>query len=146
MQDLVHESAVPDRALVRSTIRRRQPVLRLATDADWWRYLARPKPTWWVGITLEDEHMLLGLGGVYLGTDKRLWAFFDKSRGVSIRFSMQKGARLLFEALREAGVVEVSAVADGDIAGSTLWIERLGFKPTDELHKGLTIWKWDAHA
>lgn len=141
-QDLVHADVVHPQALVRSSFPRRQPVLRLATDADWWRYLARPLPLWWTGMTLEDEYMLLGLGGVYLGTDKRLWAFFTRARGVSIPISMQKGARILFASLAEAGVKEISAVADEDVAGSEFWMKRLGFTPTDQLHKGLTIWTW----
>ena len=88
--------------------------------------------------------MLLGLGGVYLGTDGRFWAFFGKARGVSARVTMQKAALALFASLEEAGVKQVSAIPDDDIEKARFWLARLGFKPTEETLKGHTIWTWTA--
>lgn len=116
--------------------------LRLATDADWWRWCGRKAPGWWIGITAEDAHMLLGLGGVYLGVDDRFWAFFHKARGVSGKILMQRAARTLFDALRESGLREVSALPDLTIPGAELWLSRLGFKATDELMNEHQVWAW----
>ena len=118
--------------------------LRLATDDDWWRYTGRPLPSWWVGITAEDTHMLLALGAVYLGTDWRFWCFFHKARGASVKIMMQKAARVLFAGLPEVGITEVRAMADPSHPGSEFWLHRLGFEPTAEQRGGITVWQWQA--
>lgn len=85
--------------------------------------------------------MLLGIGGVFFGTDGRWWATFARAPGIRSRLTAQHAARTILDAAGEAGLT-VHAMADDSIAGAEFWLRRLGFEETDEILNNSRVWRW----
>lgn len=122
-----------------------KPSLRRATDSDFWRFFGAPAPDCWAGIVADDGRMLLGIGGVARGDDRRWWCHVGKAPGVGgLRAAklMLRAAKVLFSCVRASGIAELYALADPRISRSEFYLQRLGFAPTDERRKGLVVWRW----
>ena len=117
------------------------PTLRPATDDDWRAMFGctAPVPGVWSGIVAANDYVVFGLGGIYAAADGRWWITFHRWPGVGYTKTAHKAAKEILGAARDANI-EVHALADPEIPGSALWIERLGLKPTDERLGGMTVW------
>ena len=113
--------------------------LRPADDRDWRIFYGQPAPLYWSGLVLEDPVMILGIGGLYASEDGRWWAFMKRAPGVGCVFSAQRAAMHMMAVGKEAGLT-IHALADPAIVGSDKWLQRLGFRRTDEIMKGLVTW------
>lgn len=117
--------------------------MRAATDEDWYVFTGLGRPLEWFGLVAEDDHMLLGLGGAYLGRDDRWWVTFKRAPGVRCRLTAQKAAKSLLSIVESRGLT-VHAIADRRISGAEFWLRRLGFVETEETLSGETIWRYGA--
>lgn len=115
--------------------------LRRATDDDWRVFVGTLPPSYWVGLVAENEFMLLGIGGLFFGTDDRWWATFARAPGIRSTLTAHRAARMVMDIAKEAGLT-VHAMADLSIDGAELWLRRLGFVETDEILNDCRVWKW----
>lgn len=116
-------------------------MLRAATDDDWQVFFGWGPPLTWFGYVAEDAHMLLGIGGVYFGTDDRWWITFKRAPGVRHRHTAQKAARMILDVVDRRGIT-VHALADPRISGAEFWLRRLGFTETAETLSGGNVWTY----
>jgi hypothetical protein len=115
--------------------------LRRATGDDWRRYVGTEPPALWYGLTADAGYMLLGIGGVFLGTDDRWWATFHRAPGVRDLALAQRAARVVQSVASEAGLT-VHAMPDPRISTAAFWLSRLGFIETDEEIDNCKVWRW----
>ena len=110
-------------------------VLRAATADDWIVLLGVEPPPVSHSWVADLGYMLAGLGGFYRAEDGRWWVTFVRAPGIRHTLTANKAARL---ALHTADEMEITlnAIADTRIAGAEQWLERLGFRRTDERHEG----------
>jgi hypothetical protein len=114
-------------------------VLRRATNDDYHAFVGRLAPEQWTGLVSADEHLIHGIGGVYLASDGRWWMFFDRVPGVAMSVTTHRAARIVVDAARESGIV-VHAISDLRMPTSERWLTRLGFVQTSEEIEGHPVW------
>ena len=112
--------------------------LRAATDRDWRCFYGVNPPAHWSGIVAEDDHMILGIGGLYADRQGRWWAFLRRAPGVRGSVTAQRAAMAILDAARDADLV-VNAISDPAIAGSGNWLQRLGFEEIEDI-EGYRRW------
>jgi hypothetical protein len=115
--------------------------LRPATADDFYQFFGRSPPAYWTGIVGDAGWMLTGIGGLVLGVDGRWWVTLQRAPGVRSVKRVLQAARVLREAVAEAGMT-VYAIRDRDIAGSADLLQRLGFVLTAERWKDQEVWQW----
>ena len=99
-----------------------------------------PHPSRVLGFACRHDDDLVALGFVVVDEDNRWWGSFG-SRGKFPAKSVHAKTLELFGALDRAGVPEILAVADPEIARSREWLARLGFQPAqDEVWKRVVYW------
>jgi len=113
--------------------------LREARDEDWESITGSPAPAEWKGYAEASDWLIEGLGAIYRGTDGRWWITFERLPLVRKVKSAHACARRLLAWASSEGVA-VHAIADPRKDGASMWVERLGFQPTDERIGGLTVW------
>lgn len=114
-------------------------MLRPATDADYEAMFGRPAPADWFGLVSAKPHLIEGIGLVFRCAEDRWWLSFVRCPGVG-KVKTAHGAAKQLLAMADARGVTVNALADPDIAGAETWIERLGFRRSDETKGGLAVW------
>ncbi len=113
--------------------------LRPATDDDWEALTGNRAPAEWFGLVDANEWLIEGAGAIYKAEDGSWWVTFVRIPGVrKIKLAHRAARQLLDEAKRRG--IEVRAIADPRITGSSMWIERLGFSRSDSTIKGNSIW------
>lgn len=116
--------------------------LRQATDSDWHAAFGFRAPDEWVGLVAESPWMLYGIGGVWKDGNGVWWMFFWRAPGVRMTKTAHAAARIMVDVMREANI-QVQALADRRICGSSVWLRRLGFVETnitDETIKDHLVW------
>jgi hypothetical protein len=115
-------------------------MLRTATGEDWAAITGLPVPGYWIGLVYEERGTVLGLGGLFEGTDRRWWATVTSQAVRPV--ALWKAARQVLETAGAAGV-PVYAMTDYSIPGADAFLRRLGFVETDEAIKGHRVLVWD---
>jgi hypothetical protein len=113
--------------------------LRRAEDADWEAMTGMPAPSDWFGLVEASNYLIEGMGAIYRDMCGRWWFAFQRVPFAGKIKTAHKAAKVLLNEAAERGI-EVRAIADPRIDGSQLWIERLGFKKTDEEIEGHAVW------
>ena len=114
--------------------------LREARDEDWEGITGSTAPAEWRGYVEASDWLVEGLGAIYRGTDQRWWITVVRLPLVrKVKTAHACAKKLLDWAKREG--VSVHAIPDPRKDGSELWLQRLGFTPTDDRLGGLTVWK-----
>jgi hypothetical protein len=113
--------------------------LRPATDDDWYVFTGQTPPKAWFGYVYENDFMILGLGGFFSSLDGRWWMTFRRAPGARQTKSAHTAALRLVALAAEAGIT-LHALADDRVDGAQKWIERLGFRATEEQIEGYTVW------
>lgn len=88
-----------------------------------------------LGFACRRDGYLVVLGFVLVDTDDRWWASFAK-RGDYPKAGIHRYGLSLMAAMDRAGIPELFATADPAIPRSREWLERLGFRPTEN-----EVWK-----
>lgn len=114
--------------------------LRPATEEDWVAFTGLPVPGTWMGLVYATPWLIEGMGAVYLGTDGRWWLTFERAPGVRRVKTAHRAAKQLLSEIEALGVGPVHAQANPRIDGATLWMERLGFRRSDDELGGLPVW------
>lgn len=114
-------------------------MLRTATESDFAAVTGKPAPGDWFGLVSARPHLIEGMGLVYRDINDRWWLSFVRCPGVTKVKTAHAGAKQLLALADQRGVI-VNALADPEISGAAKWIERLGFRRTDETQGGLTVW------
>lgn len=100
-----------------------------------WGLDTYPHPSRVLGYACRRDDELVALGFVVVDEDNRWWGSFG-SRGRFPAKSVHQKTLELFAALDRAGVPEILAVADPEVARSREWLTRLGFEPGEN-----EVWK-----
>lgn len=114
-------------------------MLRAAAASDYEAFFGRPEPAEWFGIVEARPHLIEGIGLVFRCTEGRWWLSFERCPGVGKVKTAHRAAKHLLALADDRGV-KVNALADPAITGAEMWIERLGFRRSDEVKGGLTVW------
>lgn len=114
-------------------------MLRAATDNDYEAFFGRPAPAEWFGLVEARPYLIEGIGCIFRCTEGRYWLAFVRCPGVSKVKTAHAAAKKLLSMAEERGLT-VHALADPDIQGSSKWIERLGFRRSDETKGDLPVW------
>lgn len=114
--------------------------IRPADDDDWAAMTGYQAPAEWFGFVEQEKSWLIdGMGTIYKGLDGRWWITFQRTPGVrKLKTAQAAAKRLLAEA--ESRGITVNGMPDPKICGSTVWMERLGFRRTDENIGGIDVW------
>lgn len=113
--------------------------LRPAVDRDWEAVTGMRAPAEWFGYVDGSQWLVEGLGAVYLGADERWWLSFWRCPGVRKTKTAHAGAVRLIRDAKDKGLT-LYAMADPSISGSSFWIERLGFRRSEEERMGIPVW------
>lgn len=97
-----------------------------------------PPENWW-GYVEARPYFIEGFGAIYQAADGRWWLTFARSPGVKKTKSAHTGAKRLLADADERGIT-VNVLADPRIDGAEMWIERLGFRRSDETIEGHAVW------
>lgn len=114
-------------------------MLRTARADDWVALTGLPVPGYWIGLAYEEDGALLGLGGIYEGTDGRWWATVTSKarRPVALRKAAQEVLKVA-----ERADVPLHSIPDMQIDGAVRFLLHLGFEPTDETIDGHKVYRW----
>lgn len=97
-----------------------------------------PPPSWW-GYVEARPHFIEGFGAIYQAADGRWWLTFARSPGIRKTKAAHAGAKRLLADADEKGIT-VHVLADPRFDGAEMWVERLGFRRSDEIIEGHTVW------
>ena len=114
--------------------------LRKATNDDWRKFWGIDPIVPWQGYVAEDQHMILGIGGLFMPNDGRWHAFLKKAPGVRAVLTTYKAALLTLDDAEQQGLT-VYAMPDDGISSACAFLKRFGFVETEEKIDGLTYWK-----
>lgn len=114
-------------------------MLRLATTADFEAFYGHPAPGDWFGLVEARPHLIEGLGLIFKCTEGRWWIAFARCPGVGKVKTAHAAAKQLLRMADERGLT-VNALSDPDITGADKWVERLGFRRSDEVKGGCVVW------
>lgn len=116
--------------------------LKIATDADFWRFYGQEPPSRWLGVVGERRGALIGFGAVLWDDQGRAWGFFERRARVSA-VTMHRAAVRTLAALRESGEAAVHTLCDRAVPDAEKWLARLGFKPDADLsNEKREVWTW----
>lgn len=114
--------------------------LRPATADDWAAMFGMQEPADWFGLVEARPHLVEGLGCIYRDASGRWWISFKRCPGVGKTKTAHASAKRLLDMARERGIT-VHGIADPEIDGGEKWLERLGFRRTDDELGGLRVWQ-----
>lgn len=96
-------------------------------------------PVW--GYAARRGLLTTSIGGIWQGTDGRVWGFIDFKPGHRSILIYRYMRRLLAEC-EEAGVPEIYTVRDHNHPTSERLLSRGGLTKTEELLDGHEVWVW----
>jgi len=106
-------------------------MLRPATNEDFLSFYGKEAPEVWVGIVHEEHGRIDGFGVVIWNEWGKAMGFVDRKAPLS-PLVMQRAVKRMFKALRAAGEPAVYVTCDETYPRARYWLERLGFKPTED--------------
>ena len=84
----------------------------------------------------------LGAGAIVWGKNDRAFLCLDLTDAIRRRpIFINRWAKAIIKAANEAGV-ELYTIESSTESGAARWLERLGFRPTDEFQGTERIWRW----
>lgn len=113
--------------------------LRPATADDYAALFGTPEPGEWFGLVSERPWLIEGMGLAYKDTSGRWWIGLQRAAGITRTALAHRGARALL-AMADARGVTLNAMCDPRFEGTDRWLDRLGFRPTDETIGGIAVW------
>jgi hypothetical protein len=111
--------------------------IRPAVRADFVRFVGRPPPERWGGMAANIGKLVVGVGGVCLWEDGRWWAFLDAA---PVARTPARFHRTALRYLRSLDIEELFVACDERFDKASAWLERLGFKETNEEMNGCKVW------
>lgn len=114
-----------------------------ADDIDFVRFFKLPVlETWWTGYCIKKGKLVKAIGGVVFGDDGRYFAFMDLRGAGRQPLVFRRVWRFLREELTPEGIEELYVMCDESYPQASRFLERLGFKPTDEFIGEERVWVW----
>lgn len=116
--------------------------LVIATDTHWQSLFGTTPPDGWFGRTLLDgEGRIAAMGVVWFAIDGRWWAGFRLEAPEALpRVAIHRAALDGLAFSREQGLA-LHALCDETRPRAREWLERLGFRMTDERLPGGVVWR-----
>lgn len=93
------------------------------------------------GFAARDGFRTVAIGGLYEGTDGKVWGFIDFKPGYRLRAIYRYMLKVLAWA-RAEGIDEIRVSRDVTLFTSEPLLRRAGFDRSDEQVEGYEIWIW----
>lgn len=115
-------------------------VISDATEDDVARWYGIMFPAEWVGLAGRRGRLVTGFGGIFRGEGG--WYGVMEVSGRDRSPFMYRHAKRILKSAAAKGADVVKAACDEDIPRARVFMERLGFVPTDEkTHDGRVVWQ-----
>jgi hypothetical protein len=120
--------------------------LRPTRPEDLSAVIGEPLPFRIRAITVLDGDKVLGIGGIGFPPHGPVIAFVQQApEARKYKVSFHRAGLMAMRMVRDSGVAEVVATADADDPVALAWLERLGFRPVQDLEtRVLFSWRRDA--